>query len=81
MGDNGKSQPVVLMNVILNGGSMQVKFKDNINTALLSHALRLANLQLDNMIIKNEEARSEKLGNLIKPSLTIPNDVLKRMRK
>ncbi len=56
--DNG-GEKVTLIKVDLEKGSMHVEFAQTSNVALLSHALRLANLQLDNMLIANAQKNDQ----------------------
>jgi len=58
-GDNGKVIPEIeLVKVILKEGHMAVTF-GKVNITLLSHALRLANLQLDNIIIGSQTQKDQ----------------------
>ena len=77
MSDNGKKLKT-LVKVELDNGKMSIELdldKDT-NVALVSHALRLASLQLDNALIGKAV---EKESN-IKTVSQLP-DILKRMRK
>jgi hypothetical protein len=59
----------VMIEVVLRGdGSMQITFANGMNIALLSHALRLAGLHMDNMILRSQE-RTEKIA----PASGVPN--------
>ena len=59
MGNNGKV--ITLMSVTLENGSISVNFDQKVNMALVSHALRLANLQLDNAIIAAEASKKSSI--------------------
>ena len=73
MTENGNPE---VIKVTLIDGSLKVSF-GKYNTALIGHALRLANLKLDNVIIAQQAPKPSALD--IKQ--TIPADILKRMRQ
>ena len=52
--DNGK-KVIGLVKVELIDGNMVVSFGGGLNTALISHALRIASLELDNQIIAAQQ--------------------------
>ena len=73
MSNNGepvKDVPQDLLRVSLKNGKMDVRF-GKYNTALLSHAIRLASLHLDNMIIAAQAPK--------KSSLEIPKGLTNRI--
>lgn len=74
MSDNGKI-PKTLIKVDLKDGAMKIEFAHDTNIALLSHALRLANLELDNQIIASQAKQSP-----IQKVSQLPN-ILKNMRR
>lgn len=52
MSNNGKV--ITLLSVTLENGAMSVNLGHKCNIALISHALRLANLHVDNAIISSQ---------------------------
>ena len=68
MSDNGEKE-IVLVRVILKGGKMSVECAGGHNLALFSHAAKLVNLEVDNMIIGNE------VNEAPKPKMLIPGVV------
>lgn len=71
MSNNGNT-PKTLLTVTLKDGSMKVEF-DKCNTALLSHAIRLASLHLDNMLIGHDAQKETS-------EIAISENLLKRLR-
>lgn len=69
MSDNGK--PKVLVSVTLQDGKMAITY-GNFNHALLSHAMRMASLQLDNMIIQSQTENQSPIA--------IPENIIKKLR-
>jgi len=69
MTENGNGQEVV--KVMLKDGKITVTFGDA-NLAIISHALRLASLEVDNVIIGNQQPKS---------NLTVPKTVIDKMRR
>ena len=57
MGDNGKASQE-LVKIILEDGNMKVELADT-NFALLSHAIRLASLELDTCIVAKDLKEQE----------------------
>jgi len=53
MSNNGKPK-IEILKVTIQDGSMRVEF-GKVNSALLSHAIRMASLHLDNMLIGSEQ--------------------------
>lgn len=77
MTDNGKKS-YELIKVTLIDGSMQIDFNHDVNISLISHALRIASLELDNQIIASQQPK------LVQPSTSIPivgQDILDRIRR
>ncbi len=73
MSDNGKAKKT-LIEVSLYNGTINIDFATDVNMALISHGLRLANLELDNAIIANQTPSEE---NIVKPS----NGIIDFVRK
>lgn len=71
MTDNGHGKEVVKVN--LHDGKLSVVF-GNVNIAIISHALRLASLELDNQIVgaNNEQEKS---------GIEVPKTILDKMRR
>ena len=57
--------------VELVNGSMKVSFGD-FNLALISHALRIANLEIDNIIISSQQAKSS--------PIEVPKTIIDKLR-
>jgi len=76
MSDNGKAKKT-LVEISLYEGKISVEFaKGNINMALISHAIRLASLELDNAIIAHNQPKED----IVKPNSTII-DIMRRGKK
>jgi len=72
MSDNGVKD---IIKVTLVDGQMKVSLA-SVNLAILSHALRLTSLQLDNELIKREQAKIPKVS-----PISVSPDILKQLRK
>lgn len=78
MSDNGK-KPIELIRVELVDGSMNVNF-GKVNAALISHALRIASLELDNQIIAAQQPSTiEVAPPNFKP--IVGQDIIARLRR
>jgi len=58
MSDSNKEE-VILVKVILKDGSMDVQFNKNINSALISHALKEADAELLNALLISRAKKQE----------------------
>lgn len=71
MSENGKQ---TLVSVTLEEGKMEVDFASGVNMAMISHALRMANLAFDNALIGQQAAANES-------NIKVANSVIDRMRQ
>ena len=71
----GNGDKIELIKVSIAGGNMVVDFGKH-NIALLSHALRVAGLHLDDMIVEKEIVAEESE----KPKIVIPPNILDKLR-
>ena len=71
MTDNGKGKEV--LKVMLHDGKLSVHFGE-VNMALVSHAFRLASLELDNLICLQQQQQK-------KSDIEVPKTVLDKMRR
>ena len=71
MSDNGDGK--VLVKVELGNGGIRATF-GQCNLALISHALRVASLELDNIIIAHKQKKEEK------PLIVMPKTILDKLR-
>lgn len=69
MSDNGDS--IEVLKITLKHGSITVNF-GQVNIALISHALRLANLELDNKIIASHSVAPEVKQVNLNSSIVLP---------
>lgn len=74
MSENGKEN---LITVSMSDGRMEVHM-GKYNLALLSHAVRMASMTLDNIILGQQSENEKKEA--LKKSVVLPPDVLNRMR-
>lgn len=66
MSDNGKDPKTIIEVKHHENGTINIKFAPNTNLALISHAMRLLNINLDNMIMQRnmeEEAKKIQVAN------------------
>ena len=84
MGDNGKiivsdqdkkeeNQPVDVIRVMANGDNLSISFGKGVKFALLSHAIRLIEIQLDTMILKSSAPRVQQVN--------LPKSVFDKLRR
>jgi len=76
MSDNGK-KTITLVKAVLDNGKINVSINKDTNIALVSHAIRLLSLDLDNELMARVMDKEE---SSIKPVTQLP-DILKRMRR
>jgi len=70
MTENGNGQEVV--KVMLKDGKMTTTFNTGLNMAVMSHAIRLLSLELDNAIIGNQDKKS---------NIEVPHTIIDKMRR
>jgi len=76
VGDNGVKK-INLVNAYLEDGKINVSCNRDVNITLVSHAIRLLSLDLDNELMARVMKKEQ---GSIKPVSQLP-DILKRMRK
>ena len=72
--NNGKHKGKII-EITYDNGNINVQFL-NSNQALLSYAIRVASLQLDNAIMKNEIEKAEKEA----PLIEMPKGIIDKLR-
>jgi len=78
MSNNGAKKTLVVK-VELHDGKLDVEI-GNVNLALVSHAIRLLGLQIDNIIIAKESHNQEQKIQTPDMKITIPNSVRDKLR-
>ncbi len=84
MGDNGKiivsdqdkkeaDQPVDIIRVMANGDNLSISFGKGVKFALLSHAIRLIEIQLDTMILKSNTPKVQPVN--------LSPDIMNKLRR
>lgn len=68
--NNGKQN---VLTVSLDDGKMSVDFGSGVSPVMISHALRMASLTFDNILIGQQAKMDES-------AIELPSDVVKRMR-
>ena len=79
MSDNNEKEKEVI-DVKLKEGRLTIEFNNEINLELLSYAIKLLELQFNNIIVAHQLRAQKNAEGIIKKVTDIPGGIISRMR-